>query len=132
MTISLDQELLLELASLESRLIEDRLYQIAILEIEAEQFDLVAQAKALEEAEGDTQKARAFYTKHRVRRMKDMIAQFTEEERKAEEEKNLKKRKAKQEEENEQILSFFRGAYSQKKGASSAEAASSIQGSSNI
>ena len=39
-------------------------------------MDPVAQAKAFEEAEGDAQKARAFYTKHRVRRISDELKIF--------------------------------------------------------
>ena len=38
-------------------------------------MDGVAEAYALEEAEGDEKKARAYYTKHRVRRIRDLIAE---------------------------------------------------------
>ena len=44
-------------------------------EIERNEMDSVAQSYALQEADGDEKKARAYYTKHRVRRIEDMIAQ---------------------------------------------------------
>ena len=69
----IDRETLIELISLGERLSEDRLYEIVIDEVERNEFDNVAKAKALEEAEGDQNKARAFYTKHRVRRLRDLI-----------------------------------------------------------
>ena len=50
---------------------EDRLYEIVFLEVERNEFDGVAKALAFEEAEGDEKKARAYYTKHRVRRLRD-------------------------------------------------------------
>lgn len=109
MRISLDEKLLDELACLESRLIEDRLYQIAILEIEAEQFDQVAQAKAFEEAEGDTKKARAFYTKHRVQRLQDIIAQYVAVKSAEIQEEAQKNRKASRVEVNERVRSFLGG-----------------------
>ena len=55
------------------------MYEIAVDEIENDNFDKVAQALAFEEAEGDEKKARAFYTKHRVRRIKDEISHFVAE-----------------------------------------------------
>ena len=71
----INEELLTELIDLGERLSEDRLYEVVIDEIERDEFDSVAKAKALEEAEGDQNKARAFYTKHRVRRIRDLIAE---------------------------------------------------------
>ena len=71
----INEELLIELIDLGERLSEDRLYEVVIDEIEREEFDSVAKAKALEEAEGDKDKARAFYIKHRVRRIRDLIAE---------------------------------------------------------
>ena len=64
-----------ELIALGDRVTEDRLYEIAVDEVERNELDKVAMALALEEAEGDEKKSRAFYTKHRVRRIKDAIAQ---------------------------------------------------------
>ena len=55
------------------------MYEIAVDEIENNEFDKVAQAIAFEEAEGDEKKSRAFYTKHRVRRIKDEISYFVAE-----------------------------------------------------
>ena len=60
MSIKIDPDLLNELIKLGDRLSEDRLYEIAVSEVEDNQFDGVAKAKALEEAEGDQNKARAF------------------------------------------------------------------------
>ena len=71
----IDRETLIELIGLGERLSEDHLYEIVIDEVERNEFDNVAKAKALEEAEGDQNKARAFYTKHRVRRLRDLIAE---------------------------------------------------------
>jgi len=75
MNEKIDSETLNELIGLGERLSEDRLYEIVIDEVERNEFDNVAKAKALEEAEGDQNKARAFYTKHRVRRLRDLIAE---------------------------------------------------------
>jgi len=75
----MDKKILKELSELNNRLAEDRMYEIAVDEIENNDFDKVAQAIAFEEAEGDEKKARAFYTKHRVRRIKDEITYFVTE-----------------------------------------------------
>jgi hypothetical protein len=75
----MDRKILKELSELNNRLAEDRMYEIAVDEIENNDFDKVAQAIAFEEAEGDEKKARAFYTKHRVRRIKDEITYFVTE-----------------------------------------------------
>ena len=75
MSTFFDENLLHELSLLEGVRLEDRVYQIVLQEIQLEQFDPVAKVKAYEEAEGDNNKARALYTKHRVRRMEDMLAQ---------------------------------------------------------
>ena len=72
----MDHKTLIELSKLTERLVEDRFYELALSEIEENSFDPVAKAKAFEEAEGKEQKARAFYVKHRVRRMKDELAAF--------------------------------------------------------
>jgi hypothetical protein len=75
MPAKIDPDLLNELLDLGDRLSEDRLYEVVVQEIEVNDFDAVAKARALEEAEGDGNKARAFYTKHRVRRIRDILAQ---------------------------------------------------------
>jgi hypothetical protein len=72
----MDHITLIELSKLNERLIEDRFYELALSEIEENSFDTVAKAKAFEEAEGEEKKSRAFYVKHRVRRMKDELAAF--------------------------------------------------------
>ena len=72
----MDQQTLIELSKLTERLVEDRFYELALSEIEENSFDTVAKAKAFEEAEGEEKKSRAFYVKHRVRRMKDELAAF--------------------------------------------------------
>jgi hypothetical protein len=69
----MNKEILIELAKLDDRLLEDRLYEIAVEEIERGEFDGVAKARAFEEAEGDDKKSRAYYVKHRVRRIRDLI-----------------------------------------------------------
>ena len=72
----MDQQTLIELSKLTERLVEDRFYELALSEIEKNSLDPVAQAKAFEEAEGEEKKSRAFYIKHRVRRMKDALTAF--------------------------------------------------------
>ena len=72
----MDKKVLLELMALDARLQEDRLYEIALTEIDTNSFDPVAKAKAFEEAEGDEQKAKSFYIKHRVRRIRDQMIAF--------------------------------------------------------
>lgn len=69
----MDKKILEELMALDARLQEDRLYEIALSELDTQSFDPVAKAKAFEEAEGDAQKAKAFYIKHRVRRIRDQL-----------------------------------------------------------
>ena len=68
-----DPDLLNELIALGDRLSEDRLYEIVVEEIAANDLDSVAKVRALEEALGDEKKARALYTKHRVRRIRDLM-----------------------------------------------------------
>ena len=109
MVIRLDEELLDELSRLDSIMMEDHLYRIAILEIQEEQLDLVAQAKAFEEAEGDVPKARALYTKHRVQRIRDMLAQYKAVHIAQAKAESQKKREAKRAEATEQVRSFFKG-----------------------
>ena len=99
MPINIDEELLEELIALGDRLTEDRLYEIVVQELEQNIFDSVAQAKALEEAEGDEKKARAFYTKHRVRRIRDLISSIAVVKRAQEEEDRLQAEKKRFEEE---------------------------------
>ena len=99
MLINIDEELLKELIALGDRLTEDRLYEIVVQELEQNIFDSVAQAKALEEAEGDEKKARAFYTKHRVRRIRDLISSIAVVKRAQEEEDRLQAEKKRFEEE---------------------------------
>jgi len=71
-----EQELFQELRSLSERLAEDKIYERVMMELENDQLDAVAKAKAFEEAEGDSQKARALYIKHRVRRIRDLALQY--------------------------------------------------------
>ena len=73
----MQKEILEELIALDSRLLEDRLYEIAVQEIGTNEFDAVAKAKAFEEAEGNELKARAFYTRHRVRRIRDQLTAYS-------------------------------------------------------
>ena len=84
-----EQKLLEELRNLSERLAEDRIYEEVLTEIELNNFDAVAKARALEEAEGHEQKARALYIKHRVRRINDLSAEYSiwlEQQRASEEE----------------------------------------------
>ena len=74
MLINIDGDLFKELIALGDRLTEDRLYGITVQEVEKDIFDGLTKAKALEEAEGDGRKARSFYPKHRVRRIRDLIS----------------------------------------------------------
>ena len=98
MTDKIHPTILKELIDLGDRLTEDRLREIVIAEIESNEMDGVAQAYALEEADGDEKKARAYYTKHRVRRIRDLIAQETIriEQKRVEAEKEAKQQKEKQ------------------------------------
>lgn len=67
-----DPELLRYLVELQDRLAEDEMYETVLGEIEKDQLDAVAQARAFEEACGNAEKARSLYIKHRMRRMKDL------------------------------------------------------------
>ena len=100
MTDKIHPTILKELIDLGDRLTEDRLREIVIAEIESNEMDGVAQAYALEEADGDEKKARAYYTKHRVRRIRDIIAQesIIAEEERAEAEERAKQKQAEAEE----------------------------------
>jgi hypothetical protein len=107
MTDKIDQEILIELVELGDRLTEDRLREIVIAELETNEMDGVAQAYALEEADGDEKKARAYYTKHRVRRIRDLIAQETilaEEQRAVAAKRANEKQKEEERKAEEQIL----------------------------
>ena len=66
-----DRKILDELIGLDGRLYEDRLYELVMQEVLTEDFDTVAMARAFEEAEGEEQKTKALYLKHRLRRLKD-------------------------------------------------------------
>ena len=66
-----DRKILDELVGLDGRLYEDRLYELVMQEVLTEDFDTVAMARAFEEAEGEEQKTKALYLKHRLRRLKD-------------------------------------------------------------
>lgn len=75
MSDEIDPAIILELLALSERAQEDRLYEMAINEIELNELDKVAMAFAFEEAEGNSKKSRAFYPKHRVRRIRDALIQ---------------------------------------------------------
>lgn len=66
-----DRKILDELIGLDGRLYEDRLYELVMQEVLTEDFDTVAMARAFEEAEGEEQKTKALYLKHRLRRLMD-------------------------------------------------------------
>tara|TARA_Y100001970_G_C13774608_1_gene622236 strand:+ start:301 stop:615 length:315 start_codon:yes stop_codon:yes gene_type:complete len=63
-------------------------------EIDRREYDPVSKLKALEEAKGDEQVAKAIYAKHRVRRLKDLAAEYEliQAGEKMEEEKRRKKK----------------------------------------
>ena len=67
-----DRKILDELIGLDGRLYEDRLYELVMQEVLTEDFDTVAMARAFEEAEGEQQRTKALYLKHRLRRLKDV------------------------------------------------------------
>ena len=75
MSDEIDPAIILELLALSERAQEDQLYEMAINEIELNELDKVAMAFAFEEAEGNRKKSRAFYPKHRVRRIRDALIQ---------------------------------------------------------
>lgn len=58
---------------LDERLLEDEIYRFVWEEIESDQLDRSAQARAMEEGAGDEGKTRSAYIKHRVRRLKDEL-----------------------------------------------------------
>lgn len=57
----------------DERLLEDEIYRFVWEEIESDQLDRSAQARAMEEGAGDEGKTRSAYIKHRVRRLKDEL-----------------------------------------------------------
>jgi len=65
-----------DIAALSKRLADDRLYEIVAEEISQGDFDAVAQLKALEKANGNEELARAGYARHRIRRLKDLAAEY--------------------------------------------------------
>lgn len=75
------------LTGLHGRQFEDELYRIATDEISSGYMDNVAQARSIEEANGDKSRLEALYLKHRIRRIKDEIEAA---EIKAEEDKKVK------------------------------------------
>ena len=75
MSDEFDAALIRELLELNERAQEDRLYEMAINELELNELDKVAMAFAFEEAEGNRKRSRAFYPKHRVRRIRDALLQ---------------------------------------------------------
>ena len=99
MTDKIDPTILKELIELGDRLTEDRLREIVVAELERNEMDGVAQAYAFEEADGDEKKARAYYTKHRVRRIRDLITQesIRAAEERAEAEERAKQKQAEEE-----------------------------------
>jgi len=60
-------------SSTRRRLEEDALYSAVLDEISRGEFDLIAQARSLEEAEGERERARALYIRHRIRRIRDIF-----------------------------------------------------------
>ena len=66
-----DKKIIDELVGLNGRLYEDRLYELLMQEVLSEDFDTVAMARSFEEAEGEEQKTKALYLKHRLRRLMD-------------------------------------------------------------
>ncbi len=76
-----DDAIIKKILELNQRLAEDSLYEKVLDELNKGDTDVVAQARALEEAQGEREKARAFYIKHRIRRLKDIeLAGFIERE----------------------------------------------------
>ena len=61
---------------LSDRLAEDRLYEVVADEIDRSELDPVSKLRALEESKGDERLAKAIYAKHRVRRLKDLAAEY--------------------------------------------------------
>lgn len=72
-----DKIILSEIENLSERLMEDRLYQLVIDEVNDGFYDEVAKIRSLEEAEGNSEKAKAFYVRNRVRRILDLHVEFS-------------------------------------------------------
>ena len=70
-----EKRLLQEIAALSERLAEDRMYEFVAEELHNNELDPAARMRALEEAEGDQNKADALYAKHRIRRLKDLATE---------------------------------------------------------
>lgn len=66
-----DDTILQKIFEMDRRLAEDALYETVVTELKNGWTDIVAEARAMEEAQGEKEKARAFYIKHRIRRLKD-------------------------------------------------------------
>ena len=69
-------EIFTAIQELSDRLAEDRLYEVVAAEIDRREYDPVSKLRALEEAKGDEQVAKAIYARHRVRRLKDLAAEY--------------------------------------------------------
>lgn len=67
-----DDKIFQTIHALDGRLDEDALYEKVLIELKNGEIDIVAEARATEEASGEKQKARAFYIKHRIRRLRDL------------------------------------------------------------
>ena len=68
-----DQKIITNSQNLSGRQAEDLLYNVVMAEISEDDLDPVAWAMAFEEAEGQEQRSKALYLKHRIRRIKDDI-----------------------------------------------------------
>ena len=64
-------DIITQLRGLEGRLFEDALYRIVWEEIEKGDLDPAAQARSIEDGDGEEGKVRAAYIRHRVRRLND-------------------------------------------------------------
>ena len=96
-------EIFKAIQELSERLAEDRLYEVVAEEIDRKDYDPVSKLKALEEAKGDEQLAKSIYAKHRVRRLRDLSAEYELIQAAAKMEAERKKKKKAEEE-------YFKGA----------------------
>jgi hypothetical protein len=71
-----EKKLFGDIVALSKRLANDRLYEIVAEEVAQDELDPVAYLKALEKANGNEERARANYARHRIRRLKDLAAQY--------------------------------------------------------
>ena len=100
-----DDAILKKILELQQRLAEDALYEKVLAELKKGETDFIAEARAVEEAQGEKEKARAFYIKHRIRRLKDIdLADIIEREAvRAQKEAQREAERAKVKEEREDI-----------------------------